>query len=93
LFVERQVKSKVSCNFKTKEEIWEFCKESRVKFVRLWFTDVLGNLKSFAIPIEELENALNEGMRFDGSSIKGFARIDESDMIAMPGLSTFQLLP
>lgn len=64
-----------------------------MKFIRLWFTDVLGSLKSFAIPIEELENALQEGMGFDGSSIKGFARIDESDMIALPDPTTFQILP
>jgi len=64
-----------------------------VKFIRLWFTDVLGSLKSFAIPFEELETALYEGMGFDGSSVKGFARIDESDMVALPDPATFQLLP
>ncbi|NIM07175.1 MAG: glutamine synthetase, partial [Armatimonadetes bacterium] len=53
-------------------------------FIRLWFTDILGFLKSFAITVEELEGALEEGMGFDGSSIQGFARIDESDMIAKP---------
>jgi glutamine synthetase len=81
------------CTLKSKEEVLDFCKENGVKFVRLWFTDVLGSLKSFAIPFEELENALFEGMGFDGSSIKGFARIDESDMIAMPDPCTFQILP
>ncbi len=81
------------CNLRSKEEVIAFCKENKVKFIRLWFTDVLGSLKSFAIPVEELEMALNEGMGFDGSSIKGFARIDESDMIAMPDPCTFQLLP
>jgi glutamine synthetase len=59
----------------------------------MWFTDVLGVLKSFAITIDELETALNEGMGFDGSSIEGFCRIDESDMIAMPDPSTFRLIP
>ena len=59
----------------------------------MWFTDILGYLKSFAITVEELEGALEEGMGFDGSSIEGFARIDESDMIAMPDPDTFQLLP
>jgi glutamine synthetase len=68
-------------------------KEHDVKFVRLWFTDILGMLKSFAITVEELEGALEEGMGFDGSSIEGFARIDESDMVAMPDPDTFQLLP
>ncbi len=68
-------------------------KEQGVKFIRLWFTDILGFLKSFAITIQELEGALEEGMGFDGSSIQGFTRIDESDMIAMPDPTTFCLLP
>ena len=69
------------------------CKENSIKFVRLWFTDIVGALKSFAITVEELEKALEEGMGFDGSSIEGFARIDESDMIAKPDPTTFQLVP
>ena len=69
------------------------CRENDVKFVRLWFTDIVGALKSFAITVEELEKALDEGMGFDGSSIEGFARIDESDMIARPDPATFQLVP
>lgn len=81
------------CFCQTREDVLQFCKENRVKFIRLWFTDVLGSLKSFAIPFEELEVALYEGMGFDGSSIKGFARIDESDMVALPDPKTFQLLP
>jgi glutamine synthetase len=68
-------------------------KEHDVKFINLWFTDILGMLKSFAITVEELEGALEEGMGFDGSSIEGFARIDESDMVALPDPDTFQLLP
>jgi glutamine synthetase len=64
-----------------------------VKFIRLWFTDIHGQLKSFAVPVDELEFAFNEGMGFDGSSIKGFARIDESDMIARPDPRTFVILP
>jgi glutamine synthetase len=68
-------------------------KEHDVKFVRLWFTDILGFLKSFAITVEELELSLVEGQGFDGSSIQGFARIDESDMVAMPDPSTFAILP
>ena len=78
---------------KDKEYILEMAKKHDVKFIRLWFTDILGYLKSFAITVEELEGALEEGMGFDGSSIEGFARIDESDMIAMPDPDTFQLLP
>jgi glutamine synthetase len=76
-----------------KDYVLKMAKEHDVKFVRLWFTDILGILKSFAITVEELETALEEGMGFDGSSIEGFARIDESDMVAMPDPDTFQLLP
>ena len=69
------------------------CRENDVKFIRLWFTDIVGSLKSFAITVEELEKALEGGMGFDGSSIEGFARIDESDMLAVPDPATFQLVP
>jgi glutamine synthetase len=77
----------------SKEYVLKKVKEHDVKFIRLWFTDILGVLKSFAITVEELEGALEEGMGFDGSSIQGFARIDESDMMALPDPDTFQLLP
>jgi glutamine synthetase len=77
----------------SKEKIMKMVKEHDVRFIRLWFTDILGTLKSFAITVSELEKAIEEGMGFDGSSIQGFARIDESDMIAMPDLDTFHLLP
>jgi glutamine synthetase len=76
-----------------KEYVLKMAKEHDVKFIRLWFTDILGILKSFSITVEELEEALDEGMGFDGSSIEGFARIDESDMVALPDPDTFQLLP
>ena len=76
-----------------KEYVLKMVKEHDVKFIRLWFTDILGLLKNFAITVEELEGALEEGMGFDGSSIEGFARIDESDMVALPDPDTFQLLP
>jgi glutamine synthetase len=69
------------------------CRENDVKFIRLWFTDIVGSLKSFAITVEELDKAFDGGMGFDGSSIEGFARIDESDMLAIPDPSTFQLVP
>ena len=78
---------------KDKEYVVRMAKENDVKFIRLWFTDILGFLKSFAITVGELEGALEEGMGFDGSSIEGFARIDESDMIAFPDPSTFSILP
>ncbi|MBI4883949.1 MAG: type I glutamate--ammonia ligase [Actinobacteria bacterium] len=67
--------------------------ERKVRLVRLWFTDVLGNLKSFAISPAELENALDDGMTFDGSSIDGFSRVQESDVLAMPDPNTFEVLP
>lgn len=77
----------------TKEKVFEAVEKNNVKFIRLWFTDILGRLKSFAISPRELEGAFDEGMGFDGSSIKGFARIDESDMLAKPDPNTFQIVP
>ena len=77
----------------SKEYVLRMAKEQDVKFIRLWFSDILGNLKSVAITVEELEEALEEGIGFDGSSIEGFARIDESDMVAMPDPNTFVILP
>ena len=67
--------------------------ERQIRFVRLWFTDVLGFLKSVAIAPAELDGAFSEGIGFDGSAIEGFARSSESDMIARPDPSTFQILP
>src|SRR3954463_7370347 len=67
--------------------------DRRIRFIRLWFTDVLGQLKSFSINAAELDEALEQGMGFDGSSITGFNAIEESDMIAMPDASTFHVLP
>src|SRR5438034_11793540 len=75
------------------ERALRFAEESRVRFVRLWFTDVLGFLKSFAIPGAELEKAFAEGIGFDGSAVEGFARAEEADMLARPDPSTFRLLP
>ena len=68
-------------------------RENDVKFIRLWFTDILGSLKGFAVTVEELESALTRGMGFDGSSIEGFARSDERDLYAMPDPNTFNILP
>ncbi len=78
---------------KTKEEILKVVKEQDVKFIRLWFTDILGQVKSFAITDGELKNALENGMGFDGSSITGYQSIEESDMLAVPDPATFQILP
>jgi glutamine synthetase len=76
-----------------KEYVLKKAHDNKIKFIRLWFSDVQGMLKSFSITIEELEGALSEGMGFDGSSIEGFSRIEESDVIALPDPSTFQILP
>lgn len=67
--------------------------ERGVRLIRLWFTDVLGSLKSFAISPAELENALEDGMTFDGSSIDGYSRVQESDVLAVPDANTFEVLP
>jgi glutamine synthetase len=76
-----------------REEVLSQARENNVKFIRLWFTDVLGTLKSFAITADELEDALDGGMGFDGSSITGYQDIEESDMIAMPDPATFKTIP
>ncbi|GBE58031.1 putative glutamine synthetase 2 [bacterium BMS3Abin01] len=76
-----------------KEQVLKTVKDGGVKFIRLWFTDIVGQMKSFAITESELEVALENGMGFDGSSITGYQDIEESDMIAMPDPSTFKLLP
>uniref|UniRef100_A0A7V4G9D8 Glutamine synthetase n=1 Tax=Desulfobacca acetoxidans TaxID=60893 RepID=A0A7V4G9D8_9BACT len=78
---------------KTAEDVFRTVRDKDVSFIQLWFTDVLGMLKSFSIRPSELEEAMTEGMGFDGSSIEGFARIEESDMLAKPDAATFQLLP
>lgn len=67
--------------------------ERDVKFIRLWFTDILGTLKGFAITVDELEHVLRGGATFDGSAIDAFARSDEADMVAMPDPATWQILP
>jgi len=78
---------------KNEEDVLRIVKDKDVSFVQFWFTDVLGVLKSFAVTPSELEEGLTEGMGFDGSSIEGFARIEESDMIAKADPATFQFLP
>lgn len=75
------------------EAVLKRVKDEKIKFVEIWFTDILGFLKGLTIPVEELEKAFIEGLGFDGSSIKGFTRIDESDMLALPDPSTYAKLP
>src|SRR6478609_12189608 len=76
-----------------KEYVLRSVEERGVRLVRLWFTDVLGQLKSFAISPVELENALEEGMTFDGSAIDGYSRVQESDVLARPDPNSFEMLP
>jgi glutamine synthetase len=76
-----------------REYVLRTVEERGVRFIQLWFTDVLGTPKMFSITPAELENALDEGMTFDGSSIDGFSRVQESDVIARPDPKTFQILP
>jgi len=78
---------------KQQEFVLRTLEERDIRFVRLWFTDVLGMLKSVAIAPAELEGAFAEGIGFDGSAIEGFARVYESDMLAKPDPATFQILP
>ena len=75
------------------EYVLRTVEERNIRFVQLWFTDVLGTAKTFSITPAELENALEEGMTFDGSAIDGFSRVQESDVLARPDAKTFQLLP
>jgi glutamine synthetase len=76
-----------------KRSVLKACKAHGVRFVQLWFTDILGQLKALTIPAARLAGALEEGESFDGSSVEGFARIYESDLVALPDASTFQVLP
>ncbi|MEE8359452.1 MAG: glutamine synthetase family protein [Candidatus Omnitrophota bacterium] len=77
----------------TGQEVLKTIKRKKVAFVRLWFTDVLGFLKSFDMRVGELPGAFKDGMGFDGSSIEGFSRIEESDMVVKPDPDTFQIMP
>jgi glutamine synthetase len=89
--VER--KSRATSDPEVRQDVLRRVKERHVEFVHLWFTDIEGHLKSFAITLDELEGALDDGMGFDGSSISGFNAIEESDMVAIPDPATFQLMP
>lgn len=77
----------------TEDDVFEAIDRHNVRFVRIWFTDILGVPKSFAINTNQLDGAFSEGMGFDGSSVRGFARIYESDLIAKPDPSTFRIVP
>src|SRR5216117_802849 len=77
----------------TADDVKSLVADQDIRFIRLWFTDILGQLKSFSINAAELDDAFEGGMSFDGSSITGFNPIEESDMIAMPDPRTFAVLP
>src|SRR5271168_1393468 len=77
----------------TADDVIAMAAEREIRFIRLWFTDILGQLKAFSINATELADAFEGGMGFDGSSITGFNAIEESAMIAMPDPSTFRVLP
>jgi glutamine synthetase len=89
--VER--KTRATSDPEARHGVLKRVEDEHVEFVHLWFTDIEGHLKSFAITLDELEGALDDGMGFDGSSISGFNAIEESDMVAIPDPRTFQLMP
>ena len=76
-----------------REYVLRSARDFDVKFIRLWFTDILGNLKGFAITVDDLEDALELGVGFDGAAIEGYSTDTESDMRAFPDPTTFTLLP
>lgn len=78
---------------KTKEDVLRIIDEQNVRYIRLNFTDILGRLKGMSITRSEIEQVLNQGQGFDGSSIEGFVRIEESDLVAVPDLRTFRIIP
>lgn len=77
----------------TKDDIIALIEDQNVKFLSLWFTDIIGAIKSVVVPAHQFENVVNNGVHFDGSSIEGFARVAESDMVLIPDLNTFVILP
>ena len=77
----------------TKDEIYKLVEENRVRYIALWFTDITGAVKSVVVPAKQLASVLENGVHFDGSSIEGVARVAESDMMLIPDLDTFTLLP
>src|SRR5918997_228070 len=88
-----RTKSRATSDPDARRAVRERVEKENVKFIHLWFTDLEGHLKSFAIPPAEMAAALDDGMGFDGSSITGFNAIEESDMVAIPDPETFRLMP
>src|SRR6476660_2875886 len=85
--------NRATSDVEVRKEVLRRIDDEGIEFILLWFTDIEGHLKSFAVTPSEIEDALDDGMGFDGSSITGFNRIEESDMVAIPDPTTFQLLP
>src|ERR671914_1447362 len=90
---EVEMKVRATASAEARKDALEKIKRDGVEFLLLWFTDLEGHLKSFAVTPGEIEGALDDGMGFDGSSITGFNAIEESDMVAIPDPGTFQLMP
>jgi glutamine synthetase len=88
-----ETKGRATSDPQERQRVLDRVNAEGVEFVHLWFTDIEGHLKSFAITMDELAGALDDGMGFDGSSISGFNAIEESDMVAVPDPTTFQLMP
>jgi glutamine synthetase len=88
-----ETKNRATSSEETRKEVRARIEQEGVEFVLLWFSDIEGHLKSFAVTPSEIEDALDDGMGFDGSSITGFNAIEESDMVAIPDPETFQLMP
>src|SRR5438874_12246685 len=88
-----ETKNRATSSEESRKQVWARIEQERVEFVLLWFSDIEGHLKSFAVTPSEIEAALDDGMGFDGSSITGFNAIEESDMVAIPDPETFQLMP
>src|SRR5262245_601783 len=88
-----ETKHRATSDLETRKHVLKRMEKEGVDFLLLWFSDIEGHLKSFAVTPSEVEDALNDGMGFDGSSITGFNAIEESDMVAIPDPETFQLMP
>src|ERR687887_2230359 len=86
-------KSRATSSEEARKDVLRRVKQEGVQFLLLWFSDLEGHLKSFAITESEIADALDDGMGFDGSSITGFNAIEESDMVAIPDPGTFQIMP
>ncbi|HVV58437.1 MAG TPA: glutamine synthetase, partial [Gaiellaceae bacterium] len=86
-------KDRATSDPEARKRVLQQVRDQNVEYVLFWFTDIEGHLKSFAITPSEIEGALNDGMGFDGSSITGFNAIEESDMVAIPDPTTFQIMP